>query len=400
MKTILVVDDDEKIRDSITRSMIDAPFETVCAPSAESALDLLAGMEIHLVVSDMLMPGMDGKTFLSRVRESWPNIMRIAVSGADDDTIVRDAVHRGLAMVYVRKPWKNEDLIAVIDKLLESQDFLATHPLFTSYDTWRELPTIPQAQWSLLRKLDGDISLKAAGEAIERDPAISAKLLHIANSAFYGLLTGSVQHAAKFLGIRHLRTLVVSTAIMDLFVNDRENHAIERLWKHAALTNEILQSLYATLLRVRIPDSAAAAGLLHNIGMLFLLWRYKDRVDAVARRDADSESAVSPDEELMFDLSHAAVGGFLLRIWEMPYDIVESALYHHMPEDRRVLNRRLLAAVHVAQHLASRILGLPPVSGFHLLDSLRLLDVTLDDAEGFLDDPLGGLEPAVMRVGS
>ena len=119
--TILLVDDEESILNSLRRLLRGQPFDVVLAGSGAQALDIMAAQPIDLVMSDARMPGMDGAQLLAEVHRLYPGTSRILLTGyADLPTIVK-AINEGHIHRYISKPWNDEELQLVLRQTLEHQ---------------------------------------------------------------------------------------------------------------------------------------------------------------------------------------------------------------------------------------------------------------------------------------
>jgi len=119
-RTVLFVDDDEIILRSIKRGFLDEPYNQLLAKSGQEALDILQEEEVHIIVTDMRMPGMDGVELLKIVREKYPHIVRIILSGYTDMSILQKEFNEGEIFKFIPKPWKlEEDFKKVIRQALE-----------------------------------------------------------------------------------------------------------------------------------------------------------------------------------------------------------------------------------------------------------------------------------------
>ncbi len=122
-QTIVLVDDEEMVLISI-RSLIELETEYTCVPfkSAKQALEFVASSDdISLVVSDYLMPEMDGITFLAKVRQMRPDIPRILLTGYADKENAIKAINEVGLFQYIEKPWDNSDLLMIFRNGLEKQ---------------------------------------------------------------------------------------------------------------------------------------------------------------------------------------------------------------------------------------------------------------------------------------
>ncbi len=360
MKRILFVDDDQPVLNALQNLGWDRQYQVLTAGSGLQALEIMDRLPVDLVVSDMRMPGMDGSQLLQIMKARHPATIRVVLSAYVDEKLVIRTLLDNLAKIYLYKPVDHKMLQAMIDHLFETEALLQDNELLAVIKSTGELPTIRLSFRHILHLMDGDPSVEEVAREIEKDQAIAGKLLHIANSAFYGLKTGSVNQAVKYLGFNTIRNLVLSTPIMDsLSISGPDGESVEKQWKHAFLTNSILTHLYERHLRRRLDEVEGTAGLLHNIGVAFLIKQYRlPYLHILQPKDNQAFDLCALEREL-FKATHAEIGGYLMRWWDLPYPIVESAIFHHAPLDGRVINRTLVQAVHVAQHYAFYLMNEP-----------------------------------------
>jgi response regulator RpfG family c-di-GMP phosphodiesterase len=119
MRTVLFVDDEQSIRNAIERMFIERDdMRCLFAASGQEGLDILEKEEVWVVMSDYLMPGMRGIEFLSKVKGRWPDVIRIMMTAYADLSIAIDAINKSEAYRFVTKPWKNQELIDIVDESL------------------------------------------------------------------------------------------------------------------------------------------------------------------------------------------------------------------------------------------------------------------------------------------
>jgi CheY-like chemotaxis protein len=116
---ILCVDDEPNILSSLRRMFTLAGIPVYVAPSGAEALKMLATQEFHLVLSDMLMPEMNGAELLAQVRIQYPKIMRLMLTGTIELTDAMSAVSQGEVHQCLTKPWVDEELISAVQEALE-----------------------------------------------------------------------------------------------------------------------------------------------------------------------------------------------------------------------------------------------------------------------------------------
>ncbi len=383
MKRILAVDDNLLILKSLRRLFAHSSYEITIEENPLEALKYLETHEVDVVISDMRMPVMDGYQLLSEIKSKYPQIFRIVLSGYTDEKIVFEALRRNIAKIYIAKPWNDEELIRQIDAIFETEALLNSEIVRVTINNLEELPTIQSSYLKILKLIEIDADIADIAKAIEKDPTIAIKILHVANSAFFGLKTASIKHAAAFLGFKHLKNLVMSTGIIENFGGFAYNTLyLDMMWQHAFLTNSILQYIYEKWLNEKLDNDNSSAGLLHNIGIAVMYSVFKESYHRLLEGMQSGQFYILSEEQLRYEVNHQEVGGYLLRWWDLPFPIVESALYHHTPLDSRIINKKLLAAVHVAQHYAWKIVDDKINNTFYLdvFDTLKIDPSKFDTA--------------------
>jgi response regulator RpfG family c-di-GMP phosphodiesterase len=119
--TVLLVDDEESILNSLRRLLRGQPYDVLLATSGAQALDILAQQPVNLVMSDARMPGMDGASLLAHVRQRYPQTARIMLTGYADPSAIIKAINDGQIHRYISKPWNDEELLLILRQSLEHQ---------------------------------------------------------------------------------------------------------------------------------------------------------------------------------------------------------------------------------------------------------------------------------------
>jgi HD-like signal output (HDOD) protein len=358
LKRILFVDDEAQILRSITRLFMDTEYEILTAESGAEALDILEIEQVDVIVSDMKMPKMTGYELLSQVKRKFPNIVRIILSGFSDERIVFDALQKNIAKLYILKPWENNVLINTIEKVFQIENVLRNNDkvlkLVSNAD---ELPTIKTSYQKIINVIENDQEIYKIVEAIEADNSIVIKLLHIVNSSYYAVKTGSIKRAVAYLGLDNIKNIVIASAFIDgLSFNAKDNKRLEELWEHAFIANRIISLIYSEFLNKKIPETEMNAGLLSNVGIIFMIHSFHDKYMEIFEEVEKNNVSIIELENKAFGTNHQEIGGYLLQWWDIPLPIVEAALYHHDPFNENVINRQIVVAAHIAEKYAWDIL--------------------------------------------
>jgi len=213
------------------------------------------------------------------------------------------------------------------------------------------LPVLPGIVLKVIKLTeDPDSTVQDISRLLNQDQVITAQVLKMANSAFYGFprRIGSVTDAIVLLGFRTLRSIVMAAAVSDLLNQEIPGYAMEygELWRHSQCA-AMAARLIARKSKFAMLDVAYTAGLLHDIGKIILNNAMQDTYqEIVARVTSDNISFVEAEvQELGFN--HAQVGARVVEKWNLPVETVEAIRYHHIPEKAEV-NPRLTAIVHLA----------------------------------------------------
>ena len=353
MKRILIVDDEVQIIKSLSRAFFDTDYDILTAQSGEEALNILEDNEVNLVISDMRMPAMGGYELLSQIKVIYPKIIRVILSGYSEEQFIIKALIKNIAKVYIFKPWNNEELLQCIKQLFLTEDLLTSNDLLLLINNLDELPTIKASQHRLLSMIEEDENIKNIAEEIEKDFAVSTKLLQVVNSAYYGVKTGSILQASLYLGIQNIRSVILSISIINAIkAPGFEQCYFDTLWNHALLTNRLVSFLYERFLNKKMPETAMSAGLLHNVGVLIMKNQLFNQYVQFKQKNENEQLSILDMELSAFKVTHQEVGGYLLSWWELPFPIVEAALFHHRPTDPNIINTELVSCVHIAQKYA------------------------------------------------
>jgi len=123
-KTVLFVDDEEKILASLKRGLLDEPYKTLFASSGKKALEILERNQVHVIVTDMRMPEMSGLELLKAAKKEYPNVIRMVLSGYTQISTLLTAINQGEIFRFITKPWKlEEEFKPAIREAAEYYDF-------------------------------------------------------------------------------------------------------------------------------------------------------------------------------------------------------------------------------------------------------------------------------------
>jgi HD-like signal output (HDOD) protein len=353
-RRILFVDDEQNVLDGLRnllrrqRQQWDMMFVT----SGKAALEELARQPVDVIVSDMRMPGMDGAELLTKVRDLYPQTARIVLSGHAE----REAIARvvSVAHQFLSKPSDADAVRKVVERTCVFQALLQNDGIRRVIGSIDRLPSLPAVYMELTRATeDPTAGIADIVRIIEKDPAMSIKILQLVNSAYFGLAqkTSSVLKAASYLGVENLKGLLV---VAHVFAADEgptaPGFSLDRLRDESLVVAQLTRQM------VRDPknaDTAFTAGLVHDVGQLVLSRHQPEAYGHVLRVSRETGRPLSEVEKEELGVNHGLVGAYLLGVWGLPYLLAEALMFHHDPSAVTEGNTEIIAVLHLANGVVS-----------------------------------------------
>lgn len=208
-------------------------------------------------------------------------------------------------------------------------------------------------------------------EIIRRDPSLTARLLRMVNSVYFGLTAkvNNIEEAVFYLGLRQIRELSMATPVIE------EMEKISRsplrlpwrdLWKHSIGSAIMTREILATTTLLIDDDTDYIIGLLHNVGKVVMATAFPTEFGQIVEQTYASPEDVCAAERALIGWDHARIGGYYLQRHQLSAEITDAVLYHNSPESAPD-HGFYAAAVQVADQLV-RYAGIP--GGFEKVESI------------------------------
>jgi putative nucleotidyltransferase with HDIG domain len=199
------------------------------------------------------------------------------------------------------------------------------------------LPTLPDIPTKILQLIAGEeSSMEDISGIVERDPALTANILRVANSAYYGVRekVASLKLALAILGLNEIINIVTSISIVRMFpprkAGDSFDHA--KFWQHSFGCATASQ-LIARELRFNVGDIEFVAGLVHDIGKLIMDQHFHSSLKEIQKLKETEGIPLLEAEARVMGVDHATLGSWLAQRWYLPPSLIECIRYHHRPLD-------------------------------------------------------------------
>lgn len=332
-KKILFIDDEPNILSGLKRMLrsLRKEFHLEFTESGKKALEIMEQHDFDVVVSDMRMPGMDGATLLAEIQKRFPYSIRIMLSGqANEESIMRTV---GVVHQFLAKPCDPEHLKAVLLRVCALHD-LMTHPclkeMVSQLDT---LPSLPEVYAKLRQAIaNPDVPVSEIAAIIEEDMAMSAKVLQLVNSAFFGLFqkVESPARAVNLLGIDTVKNLVLGVGAFSEIKASSKIFPVKKLWSHSLMVGNCAKKIAMDQSEDNdLIDNSFIAGLLHDIGKLVMLAKMDKQYEETTLLAGKEGICLRSAEKRIFNAVHDDFGAYLMGLWGMPGPVIEAIGFHH-----------------------------------------------------------------------
>jgi len=356
---ILFVDDEPNILKGLKRSLrpLRKYWDMIFVEGGENALKTLEQEPFDVILSDMRMPGMDGSKLLEKVRNKYPKMIRIILSGHSDEEMIMQSVKS--AHQYLSKPCEKDTLITTVTRACSLRDILHNPLLMELLGSIETMPSVPALYAKIMKELNSeDASAASVGDIIAQDMGMTAKILQLVNSSFFGMPRhiGSSKEAVVLLGIDVVKTLVLGIEVFSKFKNAMSVISVDEVHDHCVKTAVIAKQIAESeKMDPKAVDNAMICGTLHDLGRLLLAENFSDQYKKVNELIENEGYAVFQAEKKILSITHAEVGGYLLGLWGLPNEIIEGIAFHHAPANLPSRDFEISGIIHVADRIEHHI---------------------------------------------
>ncbi len=242
----------------------------------------------------------------------------------------------------------------------------------------QDLPSLPEIYLHVSNQLDDETSTaQQIGESVQHDPALTSRVLKMANSAYYGLPTqvSSVAQSVSLLGRERLRHILIGLLLKGVF-SGRNNPAfsMQAFWQHSIKTAIIARQLARKISEIKEPEALFSAGLLHDVGKLLLIDKYPERMLAAEECTIQKRVDTLAAELAHIGVTHATVGEALMVHWGLPQLLIDCARNHHEPVHDGP-HRTATHLVYLANNLSKYVSPLDDSETRYILEDIENWDM-------------------------
>ncbi len=209
---------------------------------------------------------------------------------------------------------------------------MLSQKILNKLESLTNLPTIPYVISEVLNAVDNtNISAGKIGRLIEKDQALTVKVLSVANSPFYGFSRkiSTIDLAIVVIGLNSIKEIVLSLVIQKFFASARKDiFDINRFWKYSVFSGACSRVL-ARKLGYKLAGEAFVIGLMHDIGILILSQFFSSQFNEIRNLQKEKNMSLVEAEIKILECSHCDIGAWFCRKWNLPEQLHEAILNHH-----------------------------------------------------------------------
>lgn len=328
MRNVLVVEASEPVIEGYRRLLrvYSSAWTVGFSSDLRSAMAQIAGGGVSVVIADAKTSGLE--SFLLELRSKSPEVTRVVLAGADVKSELAIPLSL-LAHQVIKKPFIPPQLFELVERTCVVGEALVDRRLAQVLGQLGALPALPKT-YSALGQMtqDPNVSLDAVAKVVEADPAITAAVLRIINSAYFGLprRVSSVSETVRYLGIQPLKNLVLTVEVFEGIATGETAAAMQQeAIARACAMREVLG-------RTPMAEAAFASGVLADVGGLLLVTRLPIDAQAIKKMVGAGRQPWEAERERL-GCSHAELGAAILARWNLPSAMVEAVALHHAPPE-------------------------------------------------------------------
>lgn len=353
---VVVNGEPERLEIVSKASSLRKAWDVVFAFSGAHALESLATHPYVAVIRGGKILDISPDAFDSEVARTFPGVHRL-VRTTDLRAPIRKLAEPTAQVLPVSADPADWD--HAVRRTILVEGWLASASIRSLIGQLRKLPALPAVYNQVVAALrDPDTPFESIAELIAKDPVMSAKLLQVVNSAYFGLPdpVTSAAGAVMFLGTERVKGLILVASVFSQFgLSEPCGLVLEDAWQHCLQAGAYAQAITRWQIKdTRAAEMAFTAGMLHDIGKLLLAANLPADYRRAVELSRAKRLPLFEAEREIFGVTHAEIGGVTIGTWGLPFEMVRAVGLHHSLEVADDMSFTPLTAVHVGDVLAQR----------------------------------------------
>ena len=325
-------------------------FNCFIADSFAQAKKVIAENEIDLVLSTSELTDGSGTDLHKYILDTHSDIIRILYSENSDKNVVYKSA--GYIHQFINSDCDAVSFAKIINNSFNLRTILSNKDLHARISGITNLPSPPEIYNQLVAELQSDDpSIRNIADLIKNDISITAKMLHMVNSAYFGLSTHveNPLHAVHLLGIDTIQSMVLTAGVFNLFTDPGiPGYSLDSIYTNSLAVGTSSRHLANAFgLLTKHTEDALMAGMLHDIGKLIMLSYFPQEFKKSVELSQQKSIPLFEAEKEVIGVSDAEIGAHLLSLWGLPSSILEAIALHYTPKITPAPITNVLTAVHL-----------------------------------------------------
>jgi len=332
-------------------------FDMTVAANTEDAYDLLTKKNFDIIVSEFDLDGTDGIKFLQYAASLNNFSTRLIVgSSSNEDTIIK-AIIKGIACAYIDSSANRQLIMSKLADMARVHTSMDNRRIRQIHNGSNSFPIVISIYETLMNAINNDLPIGKIAQIVSGDVTLTSKILHVANSAFYGSFAGtSVEKAIMFMGLNTVKDIVLMHSLSaNLNMTAEQNQYFEATVTHSVDTNYYLHCISHIYRECSLSPLNNSVGIIHDIGKIIQLVFFPLEFRSISEYREDNPNTdyfTCEKESGNFAINHAEIGAYFLKMWNFNQYAVESALFHHTPELASANTKPCVEALFLANTLS------------------------------------------------
>ncbi len=381
---LLFVDDEPNVLQGLKRMLFKMKdqWDMHFASSGKEALEILGKSRIQVIITDMLMPGMNGLELLKEVCSTYPKVFRVVLSGHSEHAMLVEAAK--LAHQFLTKPCNADMVVETIEQALKFRQILHNEEAKRIVSRISMLPTMPITFQRIGEEMSNpDYSVAAIARIVAEDSSMSANILKLVNSSFFGLINRitSPEKAIALLGADTIRSFIVNEHIFtEIKTGQIKYFNLDLLRNHTLLVARLAKTISKQIGQSKqYTEMSSIAGLLHDIGKVVLITNFNKTYKVVVDEARAQNKSIWEMEKEIIGTSHAEVGAYLLSLWGFDEEVIQAVHLHHCPNLSIDESSSVLTSVYLGNVFEHRLVKLNENYAMRVIDDIYVHRMNLTD---------------------
>jgi len=354
---ILVLSSESSSCSNLKDTISHLDFQVDCCTDVNTALKLQMEEPRDMVIAEYEFENTSAVEFLKHILTSGHTSTRVLVGDKANEEQIIKAIVKGVACTYLDKSLSREKIAVKLEDISRVRGSMNNPKLMSLLDQGNSLPISMVVYEQFMEAVNEDKSIPEISEIISKDITLTAKVLKVANSAFYGNFnSNSVEKAIIYMGLITVKDIVLLHSLSaNLNMTAAQNEELEDIVRHSIITNYYMHAIAKKSGNCPITPINNSIGIVHDIGKLVQLVFFPlefNNIVEFRQENRNTDYYTCETATGNAGIKHSEIGAYFLQCWNFNQYSIEAALFHHEPENASEVAKPYVEAIFLANTIA------------------------------------------------